>query len=98
MKKTNILSAAVLMALLASCHGGKEEPAMAPMKVRTEVAGHAAAGEGRVYVGEVEAASSTAVSFTGTGTVVRVLVDEGQPGAAHRRDGCHPGAECPGRV
>lgn len=29
-------------------------------------------------VGEVEAESSTAVSFTGSGTVLRVLVDEGQ--------------------
>ncbi|MBQ9666046.1 MAG: efflux RND transporter periplasmic adaptor subunit [Bacteroidaceae bacterium] len=40
--------------------------------------GEAADVNGRTYVGEVEAESSTAVSFTGSGTVLRVLVDEGQ--------------------
>ena len=51
---------------------------MAPVRVKTEVVGEAADVNGRTYVGEVEAESSTAVSFTGSGTVLRVLVDEGQ--------------------
>ena len=51
---------------------------MAPVRVKTEVVGEAADVNSRTYVGEVEAESSTAVSFTGSGMVLRVLVDEGQ--------------------
>ena len=51
---------------------------MAPVRVKTEVVGGVSDVNGRAYVGEVEAESSTAVSFTGSGTVLRVLVDEGQ--------------------
>ena len=77
MKKVAFLSA-VMLTLLASCSGGKEERKVAPVRVKTEVVGGAADVNGRAYVGEVEAESSTAVSFTGSGTVLRVLVDEGQ--------------------
>lgn len=77
MKKVAFLSA-VTLTLLASCSGSKEERKVAPVRVKTEVVGEAADVNGRTYVGEVEAESSTAVSFTGSGTVLRVLVDEGQ--------------------
>lgn len=77
MKKVAFLSA-VMLTLLASCSGGKQERKVAPVRVKTEVVGEAADVNGRTYVGEVEAESSTAVSFTGSGTVLRVLVDEGQ--------------------
>ena len=77
MKKAAFLSAVVLT-LLASCSGTKEERKVAPVRVKTEVVGETADVNSRTYVGEVEAESSTAVSFTGSGTVLRVLVDEGQ--------------------
>ena len=78
MKRTVFLSATVLMLGMASCGEKQEEPKVAPVRVKTEVAGSATEGSSRTYVGQVEAASSTAVSFTGSGTVLRVLVDEGQ--------------------
>ena len=48
------------------------------MRVMTEVVGSQTEGNARTYVGEVEAESSTSVSFTGSGTVLRVAVEEGQ--------------------
>lgn len=79
MKKRMIWSVAVGMAVLSSCGGQKEEQKVAsPVRVVTEVVGETADERGKTYVGEVEAESSVAVSFTGSGTVLRVAVEEGQ--------------------
>ena len=78
MKKSTIWCAAMVMTLLSSCDGQKEEPKVNPVRVQTEVVGEVADATAKTYVGEVEAESSTAVSFTGSGIVLRVAVEEGQ--------------------
>ena len=72
------LLVAGLSLILMAC-GGKEEEQVAPVRVKTEVVSEATDISARTYVGEVEAVSSTSVSFTGSGAVLRVYVDEGQP-------------------
>lgn len=78
MKQRTFWSAVATMVVLSSCGGQKEEQQVAPVRVETEVVGSSTEGNTRTYVGEVEAASSTAVSFTGSGTVLHVYVEEGQ--------------------
>lgn len=69
----------VLLALLClSACSIKEEKQVAPVRVETErVSGDDSFLWGS-YVGEVEPESSTAVSFPGSGTVQKVMVDCGQ--------------------
>ena len=77
MDRIKLLSVAGLLVMLMAC-GGKQEKQVAPVRVKTEVVGEATDMSTRTYVGEVEAASSTSVSFTGSGAVLRVYVEEGQ--------------------
>ena len=78
MDNMKILMVAGLSLLLMAC-GGKKEEQVAPIRVKTEVVGEVADMSTRTYVGEVEAVSSTSVSFTGSGAVLRVYVEEGRP-------------------
>ena len=64
--------------MICSCSEKKENGVKAPTRVKTEVAGAAAAAKQQQYVGIVEEREATAVSFTGMGVVRRVLVSEGQ--------------------
>ena len=64
--------------MICSCSEKKENGVKAPTRVKTEVAGAAAAANQQQYVGIVEEREATAVSFTGMGVVRRVLVSEGQ--------------------
>ena len=63
---------------LFSCGQKQVERTKAPIRVKTEVADSSPSGTQRSYVGTVEEAEATAVSFTSMGTVRRVLVSEGQ--------------------
>lgn len=77
MRPTSFILPITAVALLASCSQAKQE--QAPLEVVTEqVAQEQPALTGHTYVGEVEPYTTTAVSFTGMGTVTRVLVAEGQ--------------------
>lgn len=78
MKTRDFLSTVILTTTMAACGGNKEEQKVTPVRVMTEVVGSQTGGNARTYVGEVEAESSTTVSFTGSGTVLRVAVEEGQ--------------------
>lgn len=73
---SNTIITAALCAVLVAC-GSKPRTASA-LLVETETAAASSVAAGRTYVGEVEAATSTPVSFTGMGAVERVLVSEGQ--------------------
>ena len=64
--------------MVCSCSEKEGNGAKAPTRVKTEVAGAAAAANQQQYVGIVEEREATAVSFTGMGVVRRVLVSEGQ--------------------
>lgn len=74
--KTKFLLMVTFAAMMAAC--GQKSAAPDVLDVTTETATTGAGDDGRNYVGEVEAATSTAVSFTGMGTVTRVYVHEGQ--------------------
>ena len=70
----------LLFPLLAIACSTKQEPKeKAPIRVKTEVVSAVAPSGGQTYVGVVEEAEATAVSFTGMGVVKRVCVREGQP-------------------
>ena len=77
---TKALIAAVSAAsiLLCGCKQKEETRTKAPVRVKTEVLTSAPTTDGRSYVGVVEEAQATAVSFTTMGTVRRVYVSEGQ--------------------
>ncbi len=68
----------MMMALLSSCGGQKEEQTKAPTRVKTQVVSSGSVDHAQTYVGIVEESEATAVSFTSMGVVTRVLVDEGQ--------------------
>jgi RND family efflux transporter MFP subunit len=78
MRKQTIWIAAVVMALMSSCGGQKEESSKAPIRVKTLVVSPGMVDNAQTYVGVVEESEATAVSFTSMGVVKRVLVDEGQ--------------------
>lgn len=78
MRKHIIACSLVAAALFTSCGHKTEQKEKAPTRVKTEVVAAAAATGTRTYVGVVEETASTAVSFTGMGTVRRVYVNEGQ--------------------
>lgn len=64
--------------LMMGCSGTKEEKTNNGVSVVTERVQKSLDCDGTSFVGEVEAESSTAVSFSGSGTLLRVLVNEGQ--------------------
>ena len=68
----------MLCALLSSCGSKVKEQSSDVLRVVTEQVSTSNTDNGTTYVGEVEAESSTAVSFTSSGTVLRMLVEEGQ--------------------
>lgn len=63
---------------LLSCSQKQEVKEKAPTRVKTEILASTQITNGQTYVGVVEEAEATAVSFTGMGTVRRVYVAEGQ--------------------
>ncbi|MBP3213343.1 MAG: efflux RND transporter periplasmic adaptor subunit [Bacteroidaceae bacterium] len=78
MNKKGFFLMAMLSVVLTACGNKEEQQKVAPVRVVTEVVGSQVDKNTRTYVGEVEAESSTSVSFTGSGTVLRVAVEEGQ--------------------
>ncbi len=78
MNKTSFfLIVAAAMSLMA-CSGNKTERKAEPIAVKTETVKAGSDLQGRTYVGTVEEESSTSISFTGSGTLSRVYVEEGQ--------------------
>ncbi len=78
MNKTSIfLIVAAAMSLMA-CSGKKTERKVEPIAVETETVRAGSNFHGRTYVGVVEEESTTSISFTGSGTLSRVYVEEGQ--------------------
>ena len=77
---TKAIIAVVVTATLVLTGCGKKEATQtkAPMRVKTELLAATQSTDSRTYVGVVEEAAATAVSFTSMGTVRRVLVSEGQ--------------------
>ena len=74
-----ILKTYTLLFVLLLCACQKPiEKKQEVLRVTTEAASFGRVTGGRSYVGEIVAESCTPVSFTGTGTVVRVCVSEGQ--------------------
>ena len=78
MNKKGFFLVVVLSVVLTACGNKEEQQKVAPVRVMTEVVGSQVNKNTRTYVGEVEAESSTSVSFTGSGMVLRVAVEEGQ--------------------
>ena len=62
---------------LTSCDSKKEHQIKALKVVTETVKSHETGGQ-KQYVGTIEESASTAISFTGSGTITRICVDEGQ--------------------
>ena len=77
MYKSGILFISAMVFLLTSC-SNKEKAQTDVLKVEVETVSSSSSEGGRQYVGVVEENSSVACSFTGSGAIVRVCVDEGQ--------------------
>ncbi|MBQ0049904.1 MAG: efflux RND transporter periplasmic adaptor subunit [Bacteroidales bacterium] len=77
--KRVIVNALLAMVLLVSCQS-KQDYQVEPLKVETERVGegNSLVARGRSYVGTIEEEESVSMSFTGMGTLKRVLVSEGQ--------------------
>lgn len=78
MNKTKTFLIAVAVMSLMACGGNKTERKAEPIAVKTETVKAGSDLQGRTYVGTVEEESSTSISFTGSGTLSRVYVEEGQ--------------------
>lgn len=78
MNKTKTFLIAVAVMSLMACGGNKTERKAEPVAVETETVKTGSDIQGRTYVGVVEEESSTSISFTGSGTLTRVYVEEGQ--------------------
>ena len=80
MKKVfSVWSVAIIAMLLASCSSQDENQKGVPlMRVKSEVLRFSSEVNEKCYVGIVEEESSISVGFTGSGTIVRVCVNEGQ--------------------
>ena len=76
--KARILTLLIIPLFAASCGTKQEHKEKAPIRVKTELVSAEAPSGGQTYVGVVEEAQATAVSFTGMGIVRRVYVREGQ--------------------
>jgi len=61
-----------------SCGGKQETQKTEPLRVKTETVSANQTTSERTYVGVVEEESSISASFVGTGTIQRILVNEGQ--------------------
>ena len=77
MRKIRTFSAVVMMICLTACNEEKVRK-VEPISVETEVVSASSNLQDRTYVGVVEEESATSISFTGSGTLTRVYVDEGQ--------------------
>lgn len=73
-----IIGALATVTMLVACGKGSENYKVEALKVTTETVCAGNASAGRHYVGKVEEESSTPVSFTGMGTVLKVCIEEGQ--------------------
>lgn len=78
MDKPKLFLVAVAAMSLMACSGNKTEHKTKPIAVETETVKAGSDLQGRTYVGVVEEESSTSISFTGSGTLTRVYVEEGQ--------------------
>lgn len=78
MNKKIIYLALAAVTLLSSCGRSKGDYKVEPLKVTTETVSAGNVTANRHYVGKVEEESSTPVSFTGSGCVTKVYVEEGQ--------------------
>lgn len=81
MKKNALLTLiAVAMMLLSTGCSNQEEKTKnaAPMSVRSEVVQHSSDIHTKNYIGIVEEESAISVGFTGSGTISKVCVSEGQ--------------------
>ncbi|MBR6042881.1 MAG: efflux RND transporter periplasmic adaptor subunit [Paludibacteraceae bacterium] len=76
--KNSIYSILTVTLMLASCGNTTEEVKKTPARIKTELASTSTSVENTSYVGVVEEESSTAVSFTGSGTITQMHVTEGQ--------------------
>lgn len=63
---------------IAGCSSNTKETKKAPARVKIEVASQTSSVGNASYVGVVEEESSTAVSFTGSGTITKMHITEGQ--------------------
>ena len=79
-QKTNsVLIAISAMALFASCgNTGEEQKTATPMRVQSEVVRLSTDVNRNSYVGIVEEESAISVGFTGSGTISKIYVSEGQ--------------------
>ena len=78
MNKTSIILIVIAAMSLMACSEKKTERKAEPIAVETETARAGSNFQGRTYVGVVEEESTTSISFTGSGTLSRVYVEEGQ--------------------
>lgn len=80
MRSIQLALVASLILMVAACKPQQEEKQLSTeaISVTTEVAASTTDYLSRTYVGTIEEQSSTPVSFTGVGRVVRVCVEEGQ--------------------
>lgn len=76
--KSKHLILIVASLVVCACKQTNAPKEKAPIRVKTEVVAAGPAQGQRTYVGVVEEAEATAVSFTSMGTVRRVYVSEGQ--------------------
>ena len=78
-RSISIIGFAVVAALCLSNCGNKQstEPAAKIIPVKVMDIGFSAHSFGRNYVGTVEESSAVSLSFSGMGTIERVLVSEG---------------------
>lgn len=63
---------------MASCGSKQEQQQTTKLRVATETVKENTVADSRTYVGQVEEKQSTVLSFTGTGSILQMLVDEGQ--------------------
>jgi len=79
MNKTKIFSGLLISSMLVACNSQNEEKKADAVSVETDIVTKDNSNASTAtYVGEIEAESSTAVSFAGNGTILKVLVSEGQ--------------------
>ncbi len=64
---------------LTACSENKSERQVEPIAVATEQVGTSSEQPGYTYVGMVEEESATSISFTSSGMLTHVYVEEGQP-------------------
>lgn len=78
MKFSNFILWLIPAILLGSCSSKTEKKEAPSIKVSTEILAKDNAGLTRTFVGQAEAAGTSAVSFPTAGTLLKVTVNEGQ--------------------